>query len=804
MKTLTIKVLFYLIFLVIIPCSLHAQEQESPNKSESAAEAAIIPLIDANFEIERTYKMFYKLDALLVPDKEIEQIENNFRQFSGRIEKEAADFQSFVPNNFSKYFLESSYRLWSGFYLKLELWKIAVNKRIQGTQNQIDVLDGIIKKWESTLSHKSYEVVPNDLRIRIAELIEKAKVYRSKFQLLKRDYLVLEDDMTDLIAFSNEIRLEIDKQQSNRRDSLLIASEPNLFQVNIGPNDTNNFGGRWKKAWTEMRKTIVNYFSNKSLTLYLVVVGLFLLSFFWIRKRYLELDVDNSEPGHQTIFRIFKGHPLLTAITMTLVFFHLLFPFYPLILNHLITLILLVNMFFILKRFIDKETRSFIFRLVILLALNDLEVFAWYFGNVTRHYVLLESILGIVLAFPYMRRYQWLRFSELGYIRQTRLLLASTIFVFYTIAFFANLTGYYDLSVLMLAVGIHVPEFTVLLFGLYLITMAIFHAAIKYFRQQQPEKYHPGFDKAEQKVVSILKFLAVVYWFFSLSVSFEVERLVFSSFSDFLEKERVFGDITITYGRVLSFILILVITYLFTSLLKWLIERTLKKTDLPKGVPTAISLTIKYFILGLGFLLALSTAGIDLGKFGFIAGALGVGIGFGLQNIVHNFISGLIMIYERPLQVGDTIEVENLLGTVNRIGIRSSNVRTFDGAEVVVPNGNLVSNQLINWTLSDNIRRVEVKVGAAYGTDPNLVISLLSKAAHANPNVLNEPLPMALFEGFGESSLDFRLLFWVPYELGLTTKSEVALAVYNIFKENNIVIPFPQMDVYLRRTTSED
>ncbi len=221
-------------------------------------------------------------------------------------------------------------------------------------------------------------------------------------------------------------------------------------------------------------------------------------------------------------------------------------------------------------------------------------------------------------------------------------------------------------------------------------------------------------------------------------------------------------------------------------------------SKLPRGVPAAISVTIRYFLVILGVMFALSAAGIDLGKFGILAGALGVGIGFGLQNIVNNFISGLILVYERPLQVGDTIEVENLLGQVNRIGIRSSNVRTYDGAEVLVPNGNLISNQLINWTLSDNKRRIEIKVGISYGSDPNIVLKILEKVAMENEDTLKDPPPRALFEDFGESSLNFRLLFWVPYDIGIGTKSDVAIGIFNKFKENNIEIPFPQVDLHVK------
>lgn len=178
-------------------------------------------------------------------------------------------------------------------------------------------------------------------------------------------------------------------------------------------------------------------------------------------------------------------------------------------------------------------------------------------------------------------------------------------------------------------------------------------------------------------------------------------------------------------------------------------------------------------------------------------GAFGVGIGFGLQNIVNNFISGLILIYERPIQAGDIIEINNLMGEVKSIGIRSSKVRTYDGAEVVVPNSILVSDQLINWTLSDDKRRLDIMVGVKYGTDPLKVIEILKRVAGEHELVSKDPEPRVLFHEFADSSLNFRLLCWVLFEHGIQTKSDLSVAIDKAFKEANIEIPFPQLDLHV-------
>ena len=247
------------------------------------------------------------------------------------------------------------------------------------------------------------------------------------------------------------------------------------------------------------------------------------------------------------------------------------------------------------------------------------------------------------------------------------------------------------------------------------------------------------------------------------------------------------------------FIITIWFSFLFSRFIRFsLQEGVLPLIPLPRGVPASISILTNYLILSFGFLIALSAAGIDWSKFALLAGAFGVGIGFGLQNVVNNFISGLILIFERPIKVGDTVEVGTLKGIVKRIGIRSSTIRTFDGAEVIVPNGTLIQSEVTNWTLSDRLRRIELNVGVSYGTDPNQVLKVLQKLAKDNPVVLDNPAPMILFQGFGESSLDFSFRVWTSdFDNWLTFSSDIAVEVHNALKAAGIEIPFPQRDLHL-------
>ena len=186
-----------------------------------------------------------------------------------------------------------------------------------------------------------------------------------------------------------------------------------------------------------------------------------------------------------------------------------------------------------------------------------------------------------------------------------------------------------------------------------------------------------------------------------------------------------------------------------------------------------------------------------------VAGALGVGIGFGLQNIVSNFISGLILIFERPISVGDKITAgaSQQVGVVTRIGIRASTVRTFDGSEIVVPNSDLISKEVTNWTLSDMQRRLEMKLNVEHGTDPRQVLELLTRVAGDHADVLEEPGVSAVFDGFAESSLAFRLLYWVPGEDLLRIKTEMSLAVHDALHDADIKVAVPRRRLEMRSET---
>jgi small-conductance mechanosensitive channel len=266
------------------------------------------------------------------------------------------------------------------------------------------------------------------------------------------------------------------------------------------------------------------------------------------------------------------------------------------------------------------------------------------------------------------------------------------------------------------------------------------------------------------------------------------------------------GGTTITLWTLVYFLLLLFLLFYFASKLRqWLVERVLVRTKLDLGARQAVGSITRYLTLLIGLLIVLQTVGIDLTTLNVLAGAVGIGVGFGLQNIASNFISGLIILLERPIKVGDRIEVGDVDGDVIEIGARSTTVRTNDNIAIIVPNSKFITDNVTNWNYTGPRVRFRVPVGVAYGSDARAVERLLLEVAKENADVMVEPPPQVRFRGFGESSLEFELLVWntsLVHRKG-KLKSELNYAIYAKLTEYGIEVPFPQRDLHIRSGTLE-
>ncbi|MEH2417241.1 mechanosensitive ion channel family protein [Nostoc sp.] len=240
------------------------------------------------------------------------------------------------------------------------------------------------------------------------------------------------------------------------------------------------------------------------------------------------------------------------------------------------------------------------------------------------------------------------------------------------------------------------------------------------------------------------------------------------------------------------------------TLTNFLRSRILYFTGINRGAQEAIIILFKYGLIFIGTLVLLQIWGLDISSLTILASALSVGIGFGLQDIAKNFGSGLVLVFERPIQVGDFVEVGEYTGTVERIGGRSTEIRTLDHVSIIVPNSRFLEKEVINWSHRNPISRLHLPVGVAYTSDPQAVQAALLDAASKHPNVLQAPSPLVLFKGFGNNTLNFELLVWTaePNKQFLL-KSDLYYNIYEALQQRQIEIPFPQLDLHLRSGTLE-
>ena len=261
------------------------------------------------------------------------------------------------------------------------------------------------------------------------------------------------------------------------------------------------------------------------------------------------------------------------------------------------------------------------------------------------------------------------------------------------------------------------------------------------------------------------------------------------------------GKTTFTLGFIFYFILSLFALFYLTAKFKnLLVNKIFVRYHMDIGVSQSIGTIIRYVLLTIGLFIIIQSTGIDLSALGILVGALGVGIGFGLQNITNNFISGIIILFERPVKIGDRIEIGDITGNIIQISARATTIITNDNIAIIVPNSEFISSKVINWSLNDRNVRFNFPVRVSYKEDPEIIKKLLLEVTTENKGVLNTPKPDVLFDEYGESGLNFNLRVWTSKysDRPNVLKSQLYYAIFKKFKEHQIEIPFPQRDLHLK------
>jgi potassium efflux system protein len=388
------------------------------------------------------------------------------------------------------------------------------------------------------------------------------------------------------------------------------------------------------------------------------------------------------------------------------------------------------------------------------------------------------------------------------------LIFVGLVIVLETVSAFLNAFGRFNLAKTALTSGVFNLVVMVLLLWTCFYSNEIIKIIARIFKlnasnaSAEPIEVIP---RGLRKFPTYLSVLLIGGWFMLFMRNFYAFTIFTEPFRDFMDSERKLGSYTFSIQSIFNFFLIMFVATGLSKIISFFSDAQQNTGSGKKGLGSGL-LLVRISIFTIALFLAFAAAGIPMDKIAIIFSALSLGIGFGLQTLVNNLVSGLIIAFEKPVNVGDAVDISGQTGTMKSIGFRSSVVSTYDGSDVIIPNGDLLNAHLVNWTLGDTKRRVEVLVGVAYGTDIEKVKGILMNILENEKPILRYPAdPMILVKEFGASSIDFRILFWIDtaYNLWSAVKSDVLERIDVEFKKENIKIPFAQQDIHIRSVISE-
>jgi potassium efflux system protein len=369
----------------------------------------------------------------------------------------------------------------------------------------------------------------------------------------------------------------------------------------------------------------------------------------------------------------------------------------------------------------------------------------------------------------------------------------------------ANLFGRYNLAKSFAISGfLNVVVAVMFLWTVRLINEGML-LAFNIYRQHDKKLFYLNYSKIGEKAPGFFYVLLVVGWGILVGRNFPAFEYLAMPVSSFFSSEHTLGQYTFTINSILLFIFIIGCSVLISKIVSFFASDQYKSTDSrssqaeKRGLGSWL-LLVRISILSIGLFLAVAASGIPVDRIAIVLGALGVGIGFGLQTLVNNLVSGLIIAFEKPVNVGDRVDVDGQSGTMKSIGFRSSIITTWDGADVVMPNGDLLNSHLINWTMAGNKKRGSILIGVDMDSDMDKAKALLDELLAAEERLAKNPKYVIQYEQFTDSAIELRVYFWTKHIGDLAaTRSDMIVAINNAFKKNGIAIPYPRQDVHIYR-----
>ena len=405
----------------------------------------------------------------------------------------------------------------------------------------------------------------------------------------------------------------------------------------------------------------------------------------------------------------------------------------------------------VLRRLLERNWYPILNTILIMYFLAQLRVLAASLPVLAR-FLFLGQMLGFTVFLAWVLR-SWrlptgTAETQLRGWRTIRA-IAKLGLIFLPAALLANIFGYVNLGDLLGIIFLRSGYLAVLLYSVVRIIEGLVTIALQVRPLASLRVISLHRPMLQQRTCHVLEFLAFLWWLSLILNFFGLRTPLMATIEAVLGANLIIGSLKISLGQVLLFMVTVWASFLASRFLRFLLEEDVyHHLHLGRGIPQAISTISHYSVLLLGFFVALAVLGVDLTKVTILAGAFTVGVGFGLQTVINNFVCGLILLFERPIKVGDVVQIDADIGEVRRIGIRACVIRTAEGSEIIVPNATIISNKVTNWTYSDRYRAVEVPVTVARGVAPQRVVELLKSVAANHPSIAKEPAPQAYSVNF--------------------------------------------------------
>jgi potassium efflux system protein len=796
---------FVIFLLVGISFSQESTNQKSTVDEVEKKILEAIPVTEITSRADETLTSLNKIVADTEPIASVTTIEEDLPETLDSLETLYLNPRLKELENLNLRMLQNLSQEWSLYFKQLDGWKETLQGRSQDLEKQSHNLKEMTDIWHLTEENAIREKAPRAIRERVKSTLKEIGTIEIKVSPRLNTVLVLQNQISNVQIKINDLLSRIKKTEQETRNQLFVIDSPALWEAFKVDSDSLQFTSQLQASWEELFRSNIAFLTANENRFYfhLVIFAILIILMLYLNRRNKRDNLFNEDDKALKASAYFVSRPFSAAMLIALILSIWIYPEGTSTVAEFIMFLFLIPVLRLIPGMLPAEIRKPVYFLYAMFVIDILQKNALGFVLLQRILLLLVTIVAIIIIL-------WL-WRPKGPIRNKtdqswKVLLrraSPVILLLLIVAFIGNLVGGVSLAS---TIGWGFVESGYILVALIISSMVgtgLVTVLIRRRRKKASQFVKTYALKMERWAYLTINLIAFLIWARATLKIFGFLQPFYDWFEDTLSHTWTVGTLEISAEAIFDFIVITILTFVIVRVIRIFLDmEVFPRIKLPRGIPGAISMVIRYTLVVAGILIALSSLGIDLGKFGLLAGALGVGLGFGLQNIIANFVSGLILAFERPIQVGDTVQVDTVFGNVQSIGVRSSTIKTFDGSEVIVPNADLISNRVTNWTLSDKRRRMELPVKVAFGYDPHQVLELILSVAKKHPDVLEDPEPFSVFNGFGDNYLDFTLYYWIPTNLFFKVKTEVALGVHDLLISKGIEPPIPQRAV--KMTMSDD